>query len=151
MRDFLQGAVTITLLRSSTEEDHAQAGDSVGCGFGVVRRRRRRIREGNSDVIEVVLRPGCYLTHDVGIYKKAQNEIFARNPIAKKMGARAEAGAAAVGVCAVDSGAGSRDHRPRQARFRIRRRDAGAGAPLSAGDATRRAMSPPTTAGKSSA
>ncbi|SAL29342.1 D-serine deaminase [Caballeronia turbans] len=42
--------------------------------------------KANSDAIEVVLRPGCYLTHDVGIYKKAQNEIFARNPIAKKMG-----------------------------------------------------------------
>ncbi|TKC89829.1 amino acid deaminase [Trinickia terrae] len=36
--------------------------------------------------IEVVLRPGCYLTHDVGIYKKAQTDIFARNPIARKMG-----------------------------------------------------------------
>ncbi|WP_323122789.1 amino acid deaminase [Burkholderia alba] len=37
-------------------------------------------------VIDVVLRPGCYLTHDVGIYKQAQTDIFARNPIAKKMG-----------------------------------------------------------------
>ncbi|AIC88260.1 putative D-serine deaminase (D-serine dehydratase) protein [Burkholderia thailandensis USAMRU Malaysia  len=37
-------------------------------------------------VIDVVLRPGCYLTHDVGIYKKAQTDIFARNPIARKMG-----------------------------------------------------------------
>lgn len=37
-------------------------------------------------VIDVVLRPGCYLTHDVGIYRKAQTDIFARNPIARKMG-----------------------------------------------------------------
>ena len=36
--------------------------------------------------IDVVLRPGCYLTHDVGVYKKAQSDILARNPIAKKMG-----------------------------------------------------------------
>ncbi|MGS0893525.1 amino acid deaminase [Burkholderia stagnalis] len=35
---------------------------------------------------EVVLRPGCYLTHDVGIYKKAQTDVFARNPTARKMG-----------------------------------------------------------------
>ncbi len=42
--------------------------------------------KANSKDIEVVLRPGCYLTHDVDIYKKAQNEIFARNPIAQKMG-----------------------------------------------------------------
>ncbi|WP_010113991.1 alanine racemase, partial [Burkholderia oklahomensis] len=40
----------------------------------------------NAGVIDVVLRPGCYLTHDVGIYKKAQTDIFARNPIAQKMG-----------------------------------------------------------------
>ena len=35
--------------------------------------------------IEVVLRPGCYLTHDVGIYKAAQERILASNPVAQKM------------------------------------------------------------------
>jgi len=35
---------------------------------------------------EVVLRPGCYLTHDVGIYRQAQTDVFARNPLARKMG-----------------------------------------------------------------
>lgn len=34
---------------------------------------------------EVVLRPGCYLTHDVGIYKAAQGLIEQRNPVAAKM------------------------------------------------------------------
>ncbi|MGN6317946.1 amino acid deaminase [Trinickia sp.] len=42
--------------------------------------------ESKAGEIEVVLRPGCYLTHDVGVYKKAQTDILARNPIAKKMG-----------------------------------------------------------------
>ena len=42
--------------------------------------------ESKAGEIEVVLRPGCYLTHDVGVYKKAQTEILARNPIARKMG-----------------------------------------------------------------
>ncbi|RDV00153.1 amino acid deaminase [Trinickia dinghuensis] len=42
--------------------------------------------ESKAGTIEVVLRPGCYLTHDVGVYKKAQSEILERNPIAKKMG-----------------------------------------------------------------
>ncbi|WP_430362994.1 amino acid deaminase [Trinickia sp. NRRL B-1857] len=42
--------------------------------------------QSKAGAIDVVLRPGCYLTHDVGIYKKAQTEILARNPIAKKMG-----------------------------------------------------------------
>ena len=35
--------------------------------------------------VEIVLRPGCYLTHDVGVYREAQQQILARNPIAQKM------------------------------------------------------------------
>jgi D-serine dehydratase len=35
--------------------------------------------------LEIVLRPGCYLTHDVGAYRQAQTQILCRNPIAKKM------------------------------------------------------------------
>lgn len=35
--------------------------------------------------VEIVLRPGCYLTHDVGVYRQAQKQIQTRNPIAKKM------------------------------------------------------------------
>ncbi len=36
---------------------------------------------------EVVLRPGCYLTHDVGIYRQAASRIHAANPVAREMGA----------------------------------------------------------------
>ncbi len=35
--------------------------------------------------VEVVLRPGCYLTHDAGSYRRAQERIFAHNPIAQRM------------------------------------------------------------------
>ncbi|MDF3886009.1 amino acid deaminase [Cupriavidus basilensis] len=35
--------------------------------------------------IDIVLRPGCYLTHDVGIYRAAQQRILASNPVAQKM------------------------------------------------------------------
>jgi D-serine dehydratase len=35
--------------------------------------------------VEIVLRPGCYLTHDVGAYRQAQAKILARNPIAHKI------------------------------------------------------------------
>lgn len=35
--------------------------------------------------VEIVLRPGCYLTHDVGIYRAAQARILASNPVAQKM------------------------------------------------------------------
>jgi len=35
--------------------------------------------------LDVILRPGCYLTHDVGIYRAAQAQIQTRNPVARKM------------------------------------------------------------------
>lgn len=35
--------------------------------------------------LDIILRPGCYLTHDVGIYKAAANRISGSNPIAKAM------------------------------------------------------------------
>jgi D-serine dehydratase len=35
--------------------------------------------------LEVVLRPGCYLTHDVGVYGEAQQQILRRNPVAQRM------------------------------------------------------------------
>jgi D-serine dehydratase len=40
---------------------------------------------GLGDSVEIVLRPGCYLTHDVGAYRQAQSKILERNPIARKM------------------------------------------------------------------
>lgn len=35
--------------------------------------------------LEVVLRPGCYLSHDVGIYRSAAERINAQNPVARQM------------------------------------------------------------------
>jgi D-serine dehydratase len=35
--------------------------------------------------LDIVLRPGCYLTHDVGAYKVSQSRIDAHNPIAREM------------------------------------------------------------------
>jgi D-serine dehydratase len=40
---------------------------------------------GFGDSVEIVLRPGCYLTHDVGAYREAQTQIQQRNPIAHRM------------------------------------------------------------------
>jgi D-serine dehydratase len=40
---------------------------------------------GFGDSVEIILRPGCYLTHDVGAYREAQTKILERNPIARKM------------------------------------------------------------------
>jgi D-serine dehydratase len=35
--------------------------------------------------VDVVLRPGCYLTHDVGVYRTAQQRIDTHNTVAQKM------------------------------------------------------------------
>jgi len=36
--------------------------------------------------VDILLRPGCYLTHDVGIYRHAEQRIHSHNPIARDMG-----------------------------------------------------------------
>ncbi|MBD9480311.1 amino acid deaminase [Pseudoxanthomonas sp. PXM02] len=35
--------------------------------------------------VQVLLRPGCYLTHDVGAYREAATRIHASNPVAREM------------------------------------------------------------------
>lgn len=42
-------------------------------------------QSGLGAVAEMVLRPGCYLTHDVGVYRTAQAKILQRNKIAAEM------------------------------------------------------------------
>ena len=37
------------------------------------------------DQVEIVLRPGCYITHDAGPYCRAQERILAHNPVARRM------------------------------------------------------------------
>ena len=37
------------------------------------------------EAVEIVLRPGCYLTHDVGAYREAQARILEHNPKAREM------------------------------------------------------------------
>lgn len=39
-----------------------------------------------TDLVEIVLRPGCYLTHDAGMYREAQAQIMYRNSIADQIG-----------------------------------------------------------------
>ncbi len=40
----------------------------------------------NNQTLQVILRPGCYLTHDVGVYLNAEKRIQASNPVAREMG-----------------------------------------------------------------
>lgn len=37
------------------------------------------------NTVEIVLRPGCYLTHDIGAYREAQTRILQHNPTAQRM------------------------------------------------------------------
>jgi D-serine dehydratase len=87
VREFLQSAVAVT--RELVEQGRFARTPAVLSGAGsawydVV--AEEFVKASETGKVEVVLRPGCYLTHDVGIYRKAQTEIFARNPVAKKMG-----------------------------------------------------------------
>jgi D-serine dehydratase len=40
--------------------------------------------------VEIVLRPGCYLTHDAGHYREAQERILQCNPVARGIGSGLE-------------------------------------------------------------
>lgn len=40
---------------------------------------------GFGEAVEIVLRPGCYLTHDVGNYETQQQRILQSNPVAREM------------------------------------------------------------------
>lgn len=40
---------------------------------------------GFGERVEIILRPGCYITHDVGSYREAQSRILKNNPIASRM------------------------------------------------------------------
>ncbi|ABE28939.1 putative D-serine deaminase (D-serine dehydratase) protein [Paraburkholderia xenovorans LB400] len=87
VREFLQSAVAVT--RELVEQERFARAPAVLSGAGsawydVV--AEEFVKASETGKVEVVLRPGCYLTHDVGIYRKAQTDIFARNPVAKKMG-----------------------------------------------------------------
>ncbi|CAB3740684.1 amino acid deaminase [Paraburkholderia rhynchosiae] len=87
VREFLQSAVAVT--RALIDEGRFDRTPALLSGAGsawydVV--AEEFVKASESGKVEVVLRPGCYLTHDVGIYRKAQTDILARNPVAKKMG-----------------------------------------------------------------
>jgi D-serine dehydratase len=87
VREFLRGAVAITRELASTGRFARTPAILSGAGsawYDVVAQEFAQASAAGQ--IDVVLRPGCYLTHDVGVYKKAQTDIFARNPIAQKMG-----------------------------------------------------------------
>jgi D-serine dehydratase len=45
---------------------------------------------GFGDAVEVILRPGCYLTHDAGSYRRAHQRMRQSNPVAREMNSSLE-------------------------------------------------------------
>ncbi len=86
IREFLER--TISVVRSLTAEGRFARSPILLSGAGsawydVV--AEVFSEAGFGDAVEIVLRPGCYLTHDVGVYREAQENIQRRNPIAHEM------------------------------------------------------------------
>ncbi|MGB7549621.1 MAG: amino acid deaminase [Terracidiphilus sp.] len=86
IRSFLQRAVAVTR-RLAAEKRFRRAPVLLsGAGsawYDVV--AEEFSGAGFGDTVEIVLRPGCYLTHDVGAYRAAQERILERNPVARQM------------------------------------------------------------------
>ncbi len=86
IRQFLQRAVNIA--RELTKENRFDRAPIILSGAGsawydVVAEVFSQTELGVP--LDIVLRPGCYLTHDVGIYREAQQQIQSRNPVAQRM------------------------------------------------------------------
>jgi D-serine dehydratase len=86
IRTFLEHVVAVT--RQLAVEKHFQRAPILLSGAGsawydVVAEIFTAANFGDS--VEIVLRPGCYITHDAGAYREAQAKIMERNPIATQM------------------------------------------------------------------
>lgn len=86
IRSFLQRAVAVTKKLASEGKFQREPAILSGAGsswYDVVAEVFSEAEFG--ETVEIVLRPGCYLTHDVGSYRVAQAKILERNPIAREM------------------------------------------------------------------
>ena len=86
IRVFLQHAINVT--RRLAEEKRFESLPILLSGAGsawydVVADEFSAANFGDS--VEIILRPGCYLTHDVGSYRLAQERILEHNSIAHRM------------------------------------------------------------------
>lgn len=86
IRAFLQRAVAVTKRLLAEKRFAQQPALLSGAGsswYDVV--AEEFSSSGFGDAVEIILRPGCYLTHDIGAYREAQSRILQRNPVARKM------------------------------------------------------------------
>lgn len=86
IRAFLQRAVDVTRTLSAEQRFQRRPILLSGAGsawYDVV--AEVFSAAGFGGTVEIVLRPGCYVTHDAGPYREAQAKILARNPVAREM------------------------------------------------------------------
>ena len=89
IREFLRRAVSVSqnLLRSGNFQQAPFILTGAGSAwYDVVAEEFSSAGFGHA--AEVVLRPGCYLTHDVGAYRESQHRIVEHNSVAAKMRSR---------------------------------------------------------------
>jgi D-serine dehydratase len=86
IRAFLQRAVAVTKKLASEGRFQREPVILSGAGSSWYDVVAEVFSEAEfAETIEIVLRPGCYLTHDIGSYRLAQTKILERNPIAREM------------------------------------------------------------------
>jgi len=86
IRAFLHRAIQITrmlLEAGSFQQTPAILSGAGSAWYDVV--AEEFAAAGFGHAVQLILRPGCYITHDVGAYRKAQARILANNPIAQQM------------------------------------------------------------------
>lgn len=85
IRAFLQRACAVTrdLLAQNRFASKPILSGAGSAWFDVV--AEEFTAAGFGDAVDIILRPGCYLTHDVGSYRKAQDRMHRTNPVAQRM------------------------------------------------------------------
>ena len=86
IRGFMRRACEVTQKLLEQDRFARQSAIISGAGsawYDVVAEEFSSAQFGNN--VEIVLRPGCYLTHDVGNYETQQKRILESNPIAREM------------------------------------------------------------------
>ena len=86
VREFLQNAVNVAGELAANKQFDRSPAILSGAGsawYDVVAEVFSKADLG--EAFEIILRPGCYLTHDIGVYRNAQQQIIVRNPVARGM------------------------------------------------------------------
>lgn len=87
VRRFIRRAVTITRDLLATGRIARTPAILSGAGsawYDVVAEETAALAKAGD--VQVVLRPGCYISHDDGLYRIAQEQILKRNPVAPSFG-----------------------------------------------------------------